>query len=325
MAPAFEAKLDKNKDTLISRDEFVTGFQQLDSTVSATSNSLAIYLDAESWRHTIKHSSITVNTSRELIAVDGSSYNRIIDNYFAYTSDGGIYLYRNCGEAPGDLPQSPGNGSIRHSIPRNNVIINNRFSNGDYDGENPNIFLGSRNGNRGYCDADLRADGTPYPWGSSASNLDYARYNVVMQNQIFHRSVGDMIRVGRPASDIHNSIAHNESVSASIYRNAGCFLGIGFSTDFLLDGQSASVLRKDSSGNTACVTQQCSDGDLTEVGSCTLHTTSFACQASGDNDGCDGAKACPVVSGRQTVIVGAKAGCNLEQGTVSSDQLAGIE
>jgi len=301
----------------------VSGFQLLSSSVSGVSDSVAIYLDAESLRHTIKNSSITVNTARELIAVDGSSYNRILNNYFSYTSDGGIYLYRNCGEAPGDLPQTRGNGSIRHSVPRNNVIINNRFSNGDYDGSNPNIFLGSRNGNRNYCDADLDKDGNAYPWGSSASNLDYARYNVVMQNQIFNAPFNDMIRVGRPSTDSHNAIDHNETVSASIYRKAGCYLSTGFNTNFLLDGQSASVVR-DANGVATCVTQRCTDGDLTDTGSCTMHTTSFSCQASSNNDGCNTSKACPVVSSRQTTIVGAKAGCNLEYGTVSSAQLAAI-
>ena len=34
---------------------------------------------------------------RELIAINGSAYNQIIDNRFSRLDKGRIYLYRNCG------------------------------------------------------------------------------------------------------------------------------------------------------------------------------------------------------------------------------------
>ena len=100
-----------------------------------------------------------------MLAVDGSSYNLIINNWFSGLNNGGIYLYRNCGEG----------GTVRHATPSYNQIINNVFYYDEYIGFNPSVFIGSRNGNRSYC-----GDDGGYPFGSNSSDLDYARYNVVM-------------------------------------------------------------------------------------------------------------------------------------------------
>jgi len=94
-------------------------------------NSVAVYLDAESYRNTLQgnsfHADHGAGSQREVLAVDGSSNNLIMSNHFSSLQYGGIYLYRNCGEG----------GTIRHSTPSNNSIINNVFYYDNYTGSKP--------------------------------------------------------------------------------------------------------------------------------------------------------------------------------------------
>jgi len=138
--------------------------------------STVIYLDAESAYNTISNNIFNVEGNlslrqfriREVIAVDGSAHNQIIGNTFGKAVGGGVYLYRNCGEG----------GTVRHQSPQYNVIKNNNFNlTGLYWG-NYGIWLGSRDGNRGYCSAD---DG--YGFGSSVDNGDFANFNTVKENK----------------------------------------------------------------------------------------------------------------------------------------------
>lgn len=134
-----------------------------------SSVSTAIYLDAESASNTILNNRFNINTSREIIAIDGSANNVIQQNIFSHLEDGGIYLYRNCGEA----------GAIRHQTPNSNKIISNYFYYRVYQGSNPAIWLGSRNGGKSYC-----GDDAGYSFGSSIDNKDHANRNTVVDNQI---------------------------------------------------------------------------------------------------------------------------------------------
>jgi parallel beta-helix repeat protein len=80
------------------------------------------------------------SASREIIAVDGSANNQLLTNTIKKPPNGGIYLYRNCGEG----------GTVRHQSPQNNFIAGNTIDNtGGY-----GIWLGSRNGGRLYCRDD---------------------------------------------------------------------------------------------------------------------------------------------------------------------------
>lgn len=158
----------------------------------------AIYFDAESARNVVKDSSIHSKTDyRELVAIDGSAHNTIIKNRFSSLSNGGIYLYRNCGEG----------GTVRHQSPKHNTIADNVFYYDSAIGLNPSIWIGSRWGLRAYCGDD---DG--YPFGSSASNLDYAEDNVVVRNQIYRLPVLQMIRV----TDLPNKVEDNITVHPRI-------------------------------------------------------------------------------------------------------------
>jgi hypothetical protein len=189
----------------------VNGFQLLNSHINGTSGGPNIYLDDLSFRNTIRNNRIEASKqkdgkAREVLAIDGSSENLIVDNFFSSLEDGGIYLYRNCGEE----------NSPRLGRPTDNVIINNVFFYDKYDGENPSIFVAQRNG-RDTKEKDC-LDHLP----------DLARNNAVMQNQVFKLPITDvtvreprtglaivrrgMIRVGVPDVNTPNFIDHNETV-----------------------------------------------------------------------------------------------------------------
>ena len=142
-----------------------------DSTINGRSDSVALYLDAESGHNIIRNNKINVDGDftlrqfrvREVIAVDGSADNQILSNTIDNAKGGGIYLYRNCGEG----------GTVRHQSPQRNLIAGNTIDNtGGY-----GIWLGSRDGGRLYCDDDKG-----FPFGSSKNDGDFANDNIVKGN-----------------------------------------------------------------------------------------------------------------------------------------------
>lgn len=285
----------------------VTYSKLINSEMKGKSDGVAIYLDAESHANTFKNNRIDVETSgRELMAIDSSDYNLIINNWFSGLHNGGIYLYRNCGEG----------GTIRHTTPNHNQIINNVFYYNKYTGPKPSVYLCSRNGGRGYCDDDKGFD-----FGSSADNRDFARHNVVMQNQIFKRAIKDMIIGKNPDVNSPNYVDYNETVSTAAKRRAGCYVTPnGYKKDFILDGETIEVLE---AGDVAPASYNytCNDGELTrgkQNSAVTRHV--FDCRANSDNNGCSKTISCP--SGQK--IIGATAACNLEYGEITDDILGTV-
>ena len=140
-----------------------TRLTMIDSTIKGRSDSVALYLDAESGSNIFRHNTFALaSSSREAIALDGSADNQILSNTIS-ASNGGIYLYRNCGEG----------GTVRHQPPQNNFIAGNTIDNtGGY-----GIWLGSRNGGRFYCNDDQG-----FPFGSSKDDGDFANDNTVRGN-----------------------------------------------------------------------------------------------------------------------------------------------
>jgi parallel beta-helix repeat protein len=137
----------------------------------------AVYLDAESASNEIVDSSFDIAApKRELIAVDGSARNRIERNRFSNPVNGGIFLYRNCGEG----------GAVRHQTPTGNVISGNsfRYDSGVVPTKAPAIWLGSRNGRSPYCGADAGS-----PFGSGADDRDFADGNTVENNEFIGYAV----------------------------------------------------------------------------------------------------------------------------------------
>jgi len=166
-----------------------------DSTIAGRSQSVAIYLDAESANNVIQDNTFKLKADRELIAVDGAKGNLIAGNNFKRLPWGGVYVYRNCGER----------GVVRHQEPRNNQISDNIFNLKtlkSYWEKNPKngrlfeyrygVWLGSRQGGRpvGYCDADKG-----FPFGSSIDNRDFANDNIVSGNRRIGSSRGYLLKL----------------------------------------------------------------------------------------------------------------------------------
>ena len=294
----------------------------------------AIYLDAESAYNTIRDNYIHVkifdewlNTFNRLgpqISIDTSSYNNIINNRFSALEGGGIYMFRNCGFK----------GTIRHSSSSYNKIINNIFFYDKYNGLNASVDIGSRGEwwrYFTYCSADENIKGRAYfdpnrpqgkfPWGSSASNNDNSKHNVVIQNRIYKRPVELMIKQG-DSSNRPNLIAYNETVTDAKERPAWCAFANGL-TDFLKHGESSDLVL-DSSGIPRCARnrQTCNDGRLTSepAESCRLQRLAFDCSVTGNNDGCRKQPACL----GERLIVASRAACDLEGGLVSQSQLQAV-
>lgn len=149
----------------------ITGLTVRNSRFQGKSDGTALYLDAESAENAILDNSFSVRTDhREQIALDGSARNRIVGNSFNNPINGGIFVYRNCGEG----------GTIRHQKPQHNEIAGNIFSypKGSRDAE-PAVWLNSRNGARLYC---LTAPSAPF--GSGLSARDFADNNTVSGNAL---------------------------------------------------------------------------------------------------------------------------------------------
>lgn len=145
----------------------VTRVSLTGSRFSGSSVATALYLDAESAHNRIENNRFAIKTGREVIAVDGSAHNRISHNQLALNGEGGIFLYRNCGER----------GVIRHQTPSHNIITDNSFSGASW--LRPRLVVeGSRNGRRSYC-----GDDRGYAFGSSADDADHATDNTVERNR----------------------------------------------------------------------------------------------------------------------------------------------
>ncbi|NRD71776.1 right-handed parallel beta-helix repeat-containing protein [Shewanella sp. VB17] len=139
------------------------------------SDSVSLYLGAETTRTTIKNSYFYAGGGREKVAIDASNFNVLEGNYFSGINNGGIYLYRNCGEG----------GTIRYTTPSHNTIRYNKFYYNKYKGSNKAISMSSRDGNRSYCDDDGRYK---IPNSSSTNNRDFAVSNVIFLNQFLNRN-----------------------------------------------------------------------------------------------------------------------------------------
>lgn len=273
------------------------------SRFQGTSNSVAIYMDAESAHNTIRDSHIATSTDRELIALDGSAYNQIFTNSFSNLSNGGIFLYRNCGEG----------GTIRHQSPVRNEIYGNTFFYRNYTGPNPSVFVGARNDLfnqlRPYCDDE---DG--FPFGSSADNHDFAKHNVIAENQIYVRTVSDMVLF----SESPNYRFANRSVTpatATPPSPPGCLIELpGGVRHYLSSGRSIAI----GTGTGHSTVYACNNHVLTTTTRGATVRVPFACQVSGNDDGCSGTATCP--AGR--TIVGSRAVCALESASLSGTALS---
>jgi parallel beta-helix repeat protein len=301
----------------------VTGMTVRNSRFVGQSRSVAIYLDAESGFNQILDNRFETLTPREVIAVDGSSDNRIQGNLFVNSPKGGIYLYRNCGEA----------GVVRHNEPARNDLFDNQFLDpGGPPAFSPHIWVGSRNGNRSYCDADAG-----YPFGSSVDNLDHAHFTAIKGNHFNAGALAVYLAAGPsylidnvatsaaalPAADGFGGTFANNHVGAVPEPSSACFWRASVPM-LLADGEFADMDLANPQA-AACAAQRlaCQAGSLVQQpGSCDparIVQKHFKCAVKGSDAGCAKALAC---SGSKR-IQAMKARCNLESGGIDRLALAG--
>ena len=169
------------------------------STITGSSTRVGVYLDAESSHNVLTGNTFSVETDDgswlgfydrgwPQLALDGSAHNEITNNKFLRLKQGGIFLYRNCGEG----------GTVRIETPSYNYIANNQFIYQRQQLADPAIYIGSRNYGRfenwwpgSHCDDDADAGRK----GSAQSNADNARYNTI-RNNLF-----DVSKIGRQRTD----------------------------------------------------------------------------------------------------------------------------
>lgn len=165
-----------------------------DTTFRGRSQSVGVYLDAESANNSIINNRFELKLDREVIAVDGSRKNLISGNTFPNLPWGGVYVYRNCGER----------GMVRHQKPTENRIISNTFnldslrsfweknpSNGRQFEYRYAIWLGSRESRPpSFCDED-----EGFPFGSSIDNGDFANDNIINGNVQRGNSNGYLLKI----------------------------------------------------------------------------------------------------------------------------------
>lgn len=214
---------------------------------------MTIHLPADGGWNIIKNNKITgqrktapdwfyPGKKREVISIDSSEHNRIVNNYFKNMPYGAIKLYRNCGEK----------NNIRHRTPQYTQIINNVFDYEGQDSSGPTIMVGSRDdisftlwGVKRYCGRDLlenrevAGNNDPKPWdteiirNSSESNDDWAEHNVIADNQVINKNVSEEwpYRFSSKAQKLTNYLITNEveytrtaeeAIRIKDSRGAGC-------------------------------------------------------------------------------------------------------
>lgn len=161
------------------------------SVINGNTRGSGLYLDAETGYNVISGNRFDVQTrNREVLAVDGSAHNVIENNIFTNAENGGIYLYRNCGEG----------GTIRHQTPQHNRIADNKFTYQDFAHPKPAIWTNaSQPWQSFYCDED-----PPAPFGSGADNHSFADNNTIINNVI----VGAELKLIRDQGQ-HNTVTGN--------------------------------------------------------------------------------------------------------------------
>ncbi|MEZ5331853.1 MAG: hypothetical protein R2991_07315 [Thermoanaerobaculia bacterium] len=233
-------KLDGRYKGVVHLQPGVHHFTIQDSELLGAFVAMTVHLPADGGWNVLRDNTITgqrkkartifnqIGKKREVISIDSSEHNRIVNNHIADMKYGGIELYRNCGEK----------GGIRHRVPQYNQIINNVFDYSQGNSNQPMVFLGSRDdksikwsfghGVKGYCHEDEGPNGerfagndVPEIWdtevvrNSSESNGDWAQHNLIADNQAirFRPASVDLtgrIKLSSKAKNLENLLIGNE-------------------------------------------------------------------------------------------------------------------
>ena len=169
-------------------DGYVTGVTIRNSHIEGA-GSAGIYLEHGSKDNVVEHDEIVNNgykengpdgqffegspvwfwgTGREGLAIDGSRFNRVTDNFFTGNSAGAIFLYKNCGEF---VHLHPDRYFVRRYGADGNLIADNTIV-----GEDNGVWIASRMGEN---TAPMDCSDPQYAPGYS---LDYAADAVVRGN-----------------------------------------------------------------------------------------------------------------------------------------------
>ena len=322
----------------------VSRFVMVDSEITGRSGSKpGIYFDQESTENTILNSKIAVsidkwaNRGREQLAMDATSYDFIVGNRISGLDDGGLSLYRNCGE----------HGTIRYSTPSYNVIFENEFVYKNYYRPRRDkkakfaVHLSSRNGeyskSNPYCELDrLLPGGEPtyvngfptYPINTAfpktidttfVAQNDNAHDNIVTSNEFLNRPPKDYMKND---SKLYNFTAGNREVRAFSSGNKACYSPLSFGGVLLHGNVERAVLPVE--GEIPCVAVKCNNGQLEPVPDQTCSEPgdpiAVECRANDTNNGCQNFLSCPL--GQRVTNV--KAACNLENGSVTDAELASV-
>lgn len=191
------------------------------STVVHDASGVSLYVSAESAFNTIDNNEFHHSSSnkREILALDSTEHNSIINNWFSGANYSAIELYRNCGES----------GQIRYTGTRHNLIENNilYYSSG-YSGDRPGMYIASKNGDgtSSYsCDIDASEPhwdiyhvdpswGWDSDWESSSTvDYDYARHNTVIYNRFCNREPGEEIVIRNSSFNSPNLVYGNRKIA----------------------------------------------------------------------------------------------------------------
>jgi hypothetical protein len=173
----------------------VTNSKLLDSRIVGQSVSSGVYLDAESAENEISGNVFAVKTPRELLSIDGSAKNLVTRNMFNNSNQGGVYVYRNCGEG----------GAARHQKPRFNRISDNTFRYSGSSKARPTIWLSFSSTLRSVV---LCPQDRGIRFGSGADDRNFARKNTVANNTFIGSPISEVIR----DNDRDNRLADNRLV-----------------------------------------------------------------------------------------------------------------
>ena len=194
-------------------DGYVTGVTLKDNVIGNAGSS-GIYLETGSKGSLVDHNVLvhngyrengpggqlfTINgtqiwfwgVGREGISVDGSFENTIVNNTFTQNSNGGVLLYKNCGEYPGS-----GRYFERRTPSDHNTIEGNTFLD-----ERNGVWIGSR-----MAENTLPMDCTDPAYIDEPTRRvvhDHAEHNVVLDNHFTNVTYG--VRV----EDDGNQVLHN--------------------------------------------------------------------------------------------------------------------
>lgn len=187
-------KIETSRSSAIYIDDYVSNVL-IDTVDISNTDAMAIYLEHSSTKTTIRNSSITnagKSEKREAISIDSSSENVIENNQIKDSPNGGIFMYRNCGERYyQDKTQVIRKMSASKNIIRSNVIDGSRYG----------VWIASRQSRN----QENVGCGIGY-FAENKYAVDDAKYNTVEGNKFNNAEIGVLLE------DSFNKVLNNDFI-----------------------------------------------------------------------------------------------------------------